>query len=213
MIKLVLILAAVFVSEIASLWCSGQSQPGQLDWHDVFVTTNAVLMCWGGVEAARWLLRRSPAAKLAGPRSDWTRLWLWVGAPGGILFCLGLLAAWALSHFSPGKVPMLLTYQVVVGGLAWLIGAFWAMRDLHTANLLRGFNLKLAVAGLLGNALGMSIYLWGFPGILGPFWRSELLVLGSTLFVGYYYVFFYVLFAVVAWSVAFTFWQPEQQDS
>ena len=100
-------------------------QPG---WYDSLLTIVRLLMCWGGVEGARWLLRDSPASRCAGPESDWTRLWLWLGPPGGALLAVGCVLGWWIGAVTGGVVvTWLLLGHFVAGSLVWLAAAPWAV--------------------------------------------------------------------------------------
>ena len=85
-------------------------------------------MCYSGIEAARWLLRHSPAAKAKGIESDWAKLWIWMGPPGGILLTLACLLGSFADHISESRLAGPLVVAHISGGaLCWLIGGFWAV--------------------------------------------------------------------------------------
>jgi len=158
----------------------------------------------GGIESARWLLRRSPAAEAAGPESDWARLWLWLGPPGGVLMVLSSLAAWIASNQSPSWVgPAILLAHAAGGGIVWLLASLEMLPKLAqvSASSRRLCGL-LAASGLLSHLLGIYFYAKFYPA--GQL-QVGLFVIATLLF---YFVFYYIWAACLCWSVLFRFWKP-----
>lgn len=180
------------------------ARPG---WFDTALSTIAVLMCVGGVESARWLLRRSPAATAPGPASDWTRLWLWTGVPGGLFLVLGLLLGWGFSSVLWPKASLLWMGHFVTGALVWIGGAWWAVRDVLANPVPSPLPRRLMTAGLALHGLGAALYLWVYPALLRGPWKVDLGLLFSQVS-HYYFVFYYILVAGLAWGLVFRTWTP-----
>lgn len=185
----------------------GQPPSARPVWYDAALSAIAILMCVGGVESARWLLRSSPAATAPGPVSDWTRLWLWTGVPGGLFLVLGLLLTWALSPHLHPKTALLLLGHFVTGGLAWIGAAWWGTRDVLANPVASPLPRQLLVAGLGLHGLGTALYLWVYPALLRGPWKVDLGLLFS-MSSHYYFIFYYVLVAGLAWGLVFRAWLP-----
>ena len=168
------------------------------------LTAIQFFMSYGGIESARWLLRKSPAARTAGPDSDWTRLWLWVGPPGGILMVItSLLAWWASRQGLNWVTPAILLAHAAGGGLLWLCASLEMLPNLARLHPLhRPFCGKLAAAGLLTHLCGLYFYAKVYP-------ASELQVgLFAMAILLTYFVFYYIWAACMIWMVIFRFWTP-----
>lgn len=207
MFRLVGLFAAITLLEVLVGLSLGQAPSQRPGWYDGALSAIAILMCVGGVESARWLLRRSPAATAPGPASDWTRLWLWTGVPGGLFLVLGLLLCWALSGVLAPKAGLLLLGHFVTGALIWMGAAFWAVPDMRKASPASPLPGQLMAGGLGLHALGTALYLWGFPALLRGPWKVDLGLLFSMIS-HYYFIFYYVLVAGLAWGLVFRAWQP-----
>lgn len=207
MFRLVGVFAAITFLEVLVGLALGAPPSQRPGWYDSAMSAIAILMCVGGVESARWLLRRSPAAAAPGPVSDWTRLWLWTGIPGGALLTGGLLLSWLLSGALPPKVSLLLLGHFVTGSLIWIGAAFWAVPDLLKTRIASPLPRQMMFAGLGLHGLGTAIYLWGYPALLRGPWKVDLGLLFSMIS-HYYFIFYYVLVAGLFWGLVFRTWQP-----
>jgi hypothetical protein len=161
-------------------------------------------MSYGGIESARWLLRKSPASRAPGPTSDWTRLWLWVGPPGGVLMVLTSLVAWYASSQNASWIPpAILLAHAAGGGLLWLCASLEMLPNLariHPAS--RSFCGTLALTGLLTHLTGLYFYAKIYPA--GQL-QVGLFVLAILLT---YFVFYYIWAAIMVWMLIFRFWTP-----
>lgn len=207
MIRMLGAFVALTVLEILAARAMGLPPSLRPGWYPASLSAIAILMCVGGVESARWLLRRSPAATAPGPASDWTRLWLWTGVPGGLFLVLGLLAGWVLSPWLPPKTSLLLLGHFVTGAVLWLGASFWAVRDMLSRSWTSPLPKRFMLAGLGLHGLGVGLYLWVYPALLRGPWKVDLGLLFSLLG-HYYFLFYYVLVAGLAWGLVFRFWLP-----
>ncbi len=211
MFRMLVVFCALTVLEVLVAKALGLPPSARPGWYTTAQSAAALLMCVGGVEAARWLLRRSPAAAAAGPRSDWTRLWMWTGVPGGGFLVLGLLLTWGLSPFLGPKTSLLLMGHFVTGAMVWLGVAFWPLKDLLANPLPSPLPRRLMLAGLGLHGLGVAVYCWVYPALLRGPWKVDLGLLFS-LVSHYYFVFYYILLAGLTWGVAFRWWTPPAAD-
>ncbi len=207
MSRMLVVFCALTLLEVLVAGALGQSPAARPVWYATAQSTAALLMCVGGVESARWLLRRSPAATAPGPASDWSRLWLWTGVPGGLFLAAGLLVTWGLSPVLGPKTSLLLMGHFVTGAMVWLAVAFWPIRDVLTTPGPSPLPRYLMLAGLGLHGLGVALYCWVYPALLRGPWKVDLGLLFS-LAGHYYFVFYDILLAGLAWSVAFRWWTP-----
>lgn len=166
------------------------------------------LMSYGGIESARWLLRRSPVSRCPGPESDWARLWLWIGLPGGVMMILTSVLAWAVAGFTPSWIPpALVLAHAAGGGILWLCATVEVIPQLaRLPRQARQLNGNLAMAGLIAHLLGIWCYTRLYPAgqlQVGLFLVAVLLV---------YFVFYYVWTACLWWMLVFRFWTPPQVE-
>lgn len=209
MLKLGSLFALITILEVwlaSSLALPAGERPGL---HEALSGLTVFLMCVGGVESARWLLRRSPAARAAGPESDWVRLWLWLGGPLGLGLVGVLGLSWAISGWLSPKVDLLLMGHFVPGALLWLGGALWAVPELvRGRELARPLTRRLVALGACTHGLGLALYLWVHPGLLRGPWKVDVGVL-VTLLGQYQFLFYAVLAGGLAWGLVFRlFWEP-----
>ena len=162
-------------------------------------------MCWSGVESARWLLRKSPVARMPGVESDWVRLWLWVGPSGGLLLCLAcFLGKWAYSVSDSQLAGPLLVANISGGAVCWLIGGFWAVPEAFSDKGMTNRERILALTGLLFHSLGFWIFATVYPANTLPHETSPLiLLLSSALF--FFFLLFYLAVSCAVWSVPLCF--------
>ncbi len=202
--RLVFLFIAVTLAELFAFQVFRDHPIRRPAYFSGLLTCIQFLMCYGGIESARWLLRRSPAAEAAGPESDWARLWLWLGPPGGVLMVLSSLAAWIASNQSPSWVgPAILLAHAAGGGIVWLLASLEMLPKLAqvSASSRRLCGL-LAASGLLSHLLGIYFYAKFYPA--GQL-QVGLFVIATLLF---YFVFYYIWAACLCWSVLFRFWKP-----
>lgn len=169
-------------------------------WFGHLLGAIKLAMCWGGIEAARWLLRQSPIARKGGG-NDWTRLWLWLGPPGGLLLVLACLLGWLVSFFTPGRLAgPLVVAHAAAGALSWLIAAPWVLKEIFGAasRLEKG----VLFTGLLSHLAGLAVYYTIYPGErLNPF-----SILGSLFF--YYFIAYHVMLCCLMLALLFKVWHP-----
>jgi hypothetical protein len=173
------------------------------EWFSTLLLVIQLLMSLGGIYGARWLLRRSPVARLDGPRRDWTKLWLWCGPVGGLLLVkacvLGRLAAEQAGTLLPGLV---ITAHIAAGAVVWTIALPWAVSDLF-ADETTGFRERLLMQlGIAAHVIGFAVYLGFFPGRE----VSPLTLLAAVFVFGFNL--YYIMSVAVCWSFIFCFWQP-----
>lgn len=209
MFRVIGILVASLALEIAVCPYVAMSPAQRPEWYAAVMSCIAFLMCWGGVESSRWLLRKSPVARVKGPRSEWDKLWLWLGPTGGALAVVGLLVAWAVSPFLGAKMNTLVYGHFIAGPALWLVGAGWALKGLYTEGALAGLNGKLLGLGMATHLLAVAIMLWVYPGFALMGWQLAAL---SLVNLGAYYcfAFFYVMVAGAMWIPVF---RLKNQDS
>lgn len=158
-------------------------------------------MCWAGVESARWLLRRSPIAGDEGVQSDWSRLWLWVGPPGGLLLTLAcFLGSWVASLSDSRLAGPLVVAHICGGALAWLVAGFWTLPEALSDPDITAKERMLAMAGIATHALGFLAYFIYYPATTVPF----VALLGSALF--FFFLLFYLGMTCLTWAVIFQIW-------
>lgn len=168
------------------------------------LTAIQFVMCYGGIESARWLLRRSPAAQTGGPTSDWARLWLWLGPPGGVLMVISSLVAGFVARESPSLLtPAIFLAHAAGGGILWL--CFSVEMIGHLARLhptVQKLNWTLALAGLATHICGAWMYMKHYPAAQLEIKMVVLAILLAN------FVFYYVWASCLAWSIVFRFWTP-----
>lgn len=174
------------------------------EWFSTLLLVIQLLMSLGGIYAARWLLRRSPVAKLDGPRRDWTKLWLWCGPIGGLLLVkacvLGKLAVDATGSMLPGLV---IAAHIAAGAVVWTIALPWAVSDLF-ADPTTGFRERLLMQlGIAAHVFGFAVYIGFFPGRDVP----PLSLLGAVFIFGFNL--YYIMTVAITWSIIFLFWKPK----
>lgn len=202
--RLILTFIAVTLAEFYAFHVFRSHPISRPAYFPALLTAIQFWMSYGGIESARWLLRKSPASRAPGPASDWTRLWLWVGPPGGALMvATSLLAWWASGQGSSWIPPAILLAHAAGGGLLWLCASLEMLPNLariHPAS--RSFCGGLALAGLLTHLCGLYFYAKIYPA--GEL-QVGLFVLAILLT---YFVFYYIWAAIMFWMVIFRFWTP-----
>ena len=121
-----------------------------------------VAMCWGGVEGATWILRRSPFCSQSKNIGDWQFLWLQLGIPGAVWGISGLGTCWLLSKCIKSALIGLGAEQFYLGCLIWLVlfpflGGPLVLRE--AIPLVK----RLLWGGLVGQLLCLGMYLWVYP--------------------------------------------------
>lgn len=205
--RLVVSLAVVTAAEIYAFYIFRSHPISRPAYFPALVTAIQFWMCYGGIESARWLLRRSPAARAPGPLSDWARLWIWVGPFGGLLMVLSSLLGWLASCFTNSWLPpAILLGHAAGGGMLWLLSSLEGVRHFATLDSAsRRFNGGLAGLGLLTHLVGIYCYARFYP-------AGQLqvgLLFGAILLT--YFVFYYLWLSCLAWAVVFRFWSPPRE--
>lgn len=161
-------------------------------------------VCLGGVEAARWLLRRSPVARREGPESEWNKLWLWLGPPGGLLFCVGcLLGKLAYQLVDNRFAGPIVVSHMYAGAVAWAILGIWAFPEVVADPKATGGDKLLLLLGVALHMLGFGLFASIYPAV------NILQALGmlvTILFYFFSFFFYYVWIAVLVWGFVFKFW-------
>lgn len=174
------------------------------EWFSSLLLVIQLLMCVGGIYAARWLLRRSPVARLDGPQRDWTKLWLWCGPVGGLLLVkacvLGKLAVDLTGTLLPGLV---IVAHIAAGAVIWTVALPWAVSDLF-ADETTGFRERLLMQlGIAAHVIGFAVYIGFFPGREVP----PVTLLAAVFIFGFNL--YYIMSVAVAWSFIFLVWKPK----
>ncbi len=200
MLRIIWLFIVITAMELYAFFAYRSHPIVQPAWFGHLLGAIKLAMCWGGIEAARWLLRQSPIAK-RGAGNDWTRLWLWLGPPSGILLVLACLLGYLATLVTPGRlVGPLIVAHAAAGALSWLIAAPWVLKEIFgsTSRLEKG----VLFAGLLTHLTGLAVYYTFYPGErLNP-----LSILGSLFF--YYFIAYHVMLSCLMLAGLFKFWQP-----
>ncbi len=203
--RLILTFIAVTVAEFYAVHVFRSHPISRPGYFPALLTAIQFWMSYGGIESARWLLRKSPASRAIGPESDWTRLWLWIGPPGGLLMVLSsVLALWASGARGRTDIlPIILLAHAAGGGLLWLCASLEMLPNLARIRPAdRPFCGKLALGGLLTHLCGLYFYAKVYPAgelKVGLFMLAILLT---------YFVYYYIWAATMVWMVIFRFWTP-----
>lgn len=199
-------LAVIIALGIPVLGQMGLPSAERAAWYGWSVALVGLAMCWGGAEAARWLLRESPLVKVANPSSDWAKLWVYSGVPGGVLMLFWLGLGWLLHGWVSASVSTVLLGQALLGPAVWLVVAPWIVKDL--ASVSGGVEAvagKVAVA-LAVHALGMLVAYGVYPHLAGAS-LTTLIALASSLSALYPLVFSHLLLIGVLRRLA---WRKKQ---
>ncbi len=170
-------------------------------WYEIIVTLTGVAMCWGGVEACRWLLRDSALTGINGPRSDWDKLWLYTGVPSGLLMIFWSVLAWALHSFVSHQVMILLLSQALLGPVLWMACLPWVATSVLSVGRNHLNLLAFAGLGVFFHLLGTLFCLYIFPNFAAMNTRSIFAMVSAL---GGYYplAFFHLLLIGCMWSLA-----------
>ena len=128
-----LCLAAIVAVGLVVLGQLGLPETARAGWYEMAMTFIGVAMCCGGVEAARWMLRESPMASVATPKSDWVKLWMWSGIPGGFLMLFWLLSGWLCSSLLSSQLMIIIIGLALMGPAIWMISVPWMLKELYTS--------------------------------------------------------------------------------
>lgn len=192
-------LAAVVIGGLVVLSKMGLAPDMRPGWYGFVITLVALAMCWGGVEAARWMLRESPIAKLRKPQSDWARLWLWSGVPSGVLMLFWLVVSSMLKGLLSPQVMIMFIGIAIMGPMLWILATPWIVRDVVGMGRLPASTVLLLSGGLVLHALGAAFAYWFFPHFSGMSLRLVWSLL-SSLASCYGLAFFHLLLIGCVWS-------------
>ena len=193
---------AVLVGGFLALSQMGVAPELRAGWYSMLMTAVGLIMCWGGVEAARWLLRDSPVAQAATPRSDWGRLWLWSGIPSGALMLFWLLLGACLNSHVSRPVMVVLVALAIMGPAVWCIAGFWLAGEVVGNGNLKRHLVALLGGGMLLHLLGGLVAAYIFPHFVGMHLRSVCVLLSALS--GYYpLAFCHLLLIGCVWSALF----------
>ena len=201
--RVLTLLGAITALEMWALYIFRTHPLVRPEWFGTLLLVIQLLMALGGIRAARWLLRRSPVARLDGPQRDWTKLWVWCGPVGGLLMVaacvLGKLVA---GFFNSLLIGWMATAHIAGGAVVWVIALPWALSDLFSDST-TGFRERLLMQlGIASHILGLAVYLGFFPGSdLKP-----ISLLAAVYFFGS--ILYYLMAISVSWAIVFRFWQP-----
>ena len=174
------------------------------DWFSTLLLVIQLLMCVGGIYAAKWLLRRSPIARLEAPMRDWTKLWLWCGPIGGLLLAKACVIGKFVADGSGTLLPgLIVVAHIAAGAVVWTAALPWAASDLF-ADEMTGFRERLLMQlGIASHIIGFAVYIGFFPGREIP----PLTILAAVVIFGFNL--YYIMAVAVGWSFVFRFWKPE----
>jgi hypothetical protein len=166
------VLLALIVSLALELWAfsiyrnSPLSKPAH--FHTIVLLIQLV-MCWSGLEGARWFLRRSQFNQQSRVDSDLTRLWIWMGLPSGLVCSVTCLLAMWLQGLSNSVVvgPLVLAHSAG-GALTWLSGCYWALPKCISSKELSIQEKILVALGFLSHAIAGAVYWYIYPGATIP---------------------------------------------
>ncbi|MGE0491549.1 MAG: hypothetical protein AB7S38_20225 [Vulcanimicrobiota bacterium] len=192
--------------EVFAFWIHREHPIIKPDYWKTLLLFAQLGMSWGGLEACRWLLRRSPVAKLKGPVNDWTKLWLWTGPIGGLLLTKACLLGYLVHQYSESKLAGPLVVGHICGGaLLWLVALPWAIQDVladETIGLREKILLNLGIGSHL---IGFVVYFTVYPAQTVP-----VVSLLSSLFF-FYFILYYLMMVQLKWSLIFRFWKPSAE--
>lgn len=172
-------LAAIIAVGLLALGQIGLPEASRAGWYSAVMTFIGFAMCWGGVEAARWMLRESPLADTAVPKSDWGKLWVWSGIPSGLLMLFWLMLAWALSSFVSRPLCLIIIGEALLGPCLWLISTPWMVKDIYGSLKQSGALIQVVGAGLGLHFVGGVFALYVFPHFAGASLHSILSLVSS----------------------------------
>lgn len=206
--RLVLTLILVTLAEIYAFIVFRNHPISRPDYFPALLTVIQFFMSYGGIESARWLLRKSPVANTPGPDSDWTRLWIWLGPPGGLLMIATSILALLTSKSTPGWLPpAIILGHAAGGGILWLFASLEMLPSLARIRpSARSLNGGLALVGLFTHLTGIIFYSQIYPAgqlKVGLFLVAVLLT---------YFVFYYVWLSCMFWGLVFLFWKPPTEE-
>ena len=177
-------LAAIVAVSLFVLGQIGLPEADRASWYSVAMTFIGFAMCWGGVEASRWMLRESPIANTSMPKSDWGKLWIWSGVPSGLLMLFWLMLAWACSSYVSRPLCLILIGQALIGPAIWLVSSPWMIKDIYASLKQSGAVVQLAGVGMFLHLLGCVFALYVFPPFVGASLHTIFSLISSL--VGYY---------------------------
>ncbi len=203
MVRIVFVFLVVTVVELFAFWIHREHPMVKPDYWKAVLLTAQLGMSWGGVEACRWLLRRSPVAQLKGPENDWTKLWVWTGPVGGLLLVKACLLGYLADTYADSRLAgPIIVGHICGGALLWLLCLPWAMPDLLNDPEITIRERLLLNFGIASHLLGFVVYFTVYPGQSVP-----LVSLLSSLFF-FYLLLYYLMLCMIKWAVIFRFWKP-----
>ncbi len=170
------------------------------------------LMTWAGVEAARWLLRRSAVSKARGPYEDHVRLWVWTGPFGGLwLGAACLVGAWLAETIYGPLAGFVVVAHFSGGALLWVLASAWVLPALMADPDTTMRDWLMAITGFMSHVLGFAAYALVFPAMRTPFPRMHpaLFLVGSGLI--FCYLAFYVYACVLTWTPLLALRKPAEE--
>lgn len=170
-------------------------------WYEYVLTAVALLMCWGGVESAYWMLRKSPIASITKGGSDWGTLWLWSGIPSGLIMISLLILGWLADSIVPQSISIILITQAIMGPALWVLAILWLSKEAPSFRKSQLYSI-LWIGGLLSHLLGILISLYLFPGFANLS-MHYFFNLASNMANLYSLAFFHLLLIGCFWSLAF----------
>lgn len=193
----------VTIIELVAYWVHMEHPLVRPHYWNTLLLVGQFGMIYGGIEASRWLMRKSPLARLKAPVNDWTKLWLWVGPVGGVLLTIACIKGYFVDQIATGRLPALLIVAHVAGGaLLWAIAAPFAIKDLY-ADSEAGFRERvLCHTGIATHVVGFCVYFLVFPAQTIP----PATILIAAFF--FYFVLYYVMLSIIWLWIMLRFWQP-----
>lgn len=192
--RMLVCLGAILVAGAFVLSQMGTPVTARAGWYEMALTFIGILMCWGGVEASCWMLRKSPIAKTTLPKSDWGRLWIWSGIPSGAFMLAWLLFGWASFSFVPREIAVLTIGQALMGPALWMLSTPWMIKETQIYNKGNSLLLMLLGSALLLHGLGVAFAMYIFPHFSGASLRSVFAMMSALA--GYYPLAFFHLLLI-----------------
>lgn len=184
MLRILALFAVTLVCEIILApyaGCTACERPG---WFGIAMTFAGLLMCVGGVESARWLLRESPAAKVDANIGDWSKLWLWLGIPCGLLLTWVMLASWLVSGYLSPQADFLLQAHAIPGAALWFACSFWGVRGVWKGSASGSVSRRLMSLAFLTNLLALGTVWVAYAPIWECAWKT---IAAQFVMMGTYY--------------------------
>lgn len=188
-----------------SFYYMGQAVNMRPPWLENLQDVTVFIVCWAGIEAARWILRESPASELVDSGSEAAQLWLWSGLGGSLYFTISLWLGKIVEPSLSIRQLDLLASHCATGALLWLVLGLYFFPSLWLTGRLHGRLARLCSWAYLGHGLGVLSFLYVFPGVFVGRARPwpEVLAIVYMMFKNFSEVFLYLAWAGLILAVLF----------